>query len=245
MKRVLFAFALCAAILLAACGETFADSASIISACEKHAAKQTYSAKFRLNMTFENGQHTLVFSQGSYTADLSGGTPYVKVSASQNYLSNPSAVEGVYENGVYRVYDPYAGEEAGVSEYELSKTEFFGQILFMQPSVPDDKYIKSSKAVKTAVGEGVCYELKDATELLLPLLGESIYDLALIKKPKRELTEALSASLTLVPSETGVYSMTLNFSLRLADTPPYVPGGGDLQEDYTLYVDAEYTVTYE
>ena len=245
MKRVLFAFALCAAILLAACSETFADSTSVVSACEKHAEKRSYTAKFRLNMTFENGQHTLVFSQGSYTADLSGTAPYVKVNASQNYLSTPSAMEGVYENGVYRVYDPYAGDDAEVTEYVLNENEFFGQILFMQPTVPEDKYIKSSKAVNTAVGEGVCYELKDATELLFPLLGESIYDLALLKKPKRELTEVLSASLTLIPSETGVYSMTLNFSLRLADTPPYVPGGGDLQEDYTLYVSTEYTVTYE
>lgn len=235
MRRRLTALAVILALALCACGGRNADYSALIKACDKHAQKESFTASYRLNMTFEDGANTLLFSQGTYHAELGGGAPYVKVKASQNYLGTPSAVDAEYKDGVYSA----TGEE-------ITKENFFGQLLFVQPFVPDEKYIKSSKAVSSGGGSGVVFELKDPYDLLFPLIGEDIYDLARIYKPRKELTSISSAYITLIPSADGsAASMTVNFVLRVADTPPYVPGGGDMQDAYTLDIKTEYTVSFE
>ena len=235
MKRFVSALALMLAISLCACGGRNADYSALIKACEKHAQKESFTASYRLNMTFEDGANTLLFSQGTYHAELGGGAPYVTVKASQNYLGTPSAVDAEYKDGVYSA----TGEA-------ITKENFFGQLLFVQPFVPDAKFIKSAKAVSSGGGDGVIFELKNAYDLLFPLIGEDIYDLARIYKPRRELTSISSAYITLIPASDGsAASMTVNFVLRVADTPPYIPGGGDAQDDYTLDIKTEYTVSFE
>ena len=235
MKRFVSALALMLAISLCACGGRNADYSALIKACEKHAQKESFTASYRLNMTFEDGANTLLFSQGTYHAELGGGAPYVTVKASQNYLGTPSAVDAEYKDGVYSA----TGEA-------ITKENFFGQLLFVQPFVPDAKVIKSAKAVSSGGGDGVIFELKNAYDLLFPLIGEDIYDLARIYKPRRELTSISSAYITLIPASDGsAASMTVNFVLRVADTPPYIPGGGDAQDDYTLDIKTEYTVSFE
>ncbi len=235
MKRFVSALALMLAISLCACGGRNADYSALIKACEKHAQKESFTASYRLNMTFEDGANTLLFSQGTYHAELGGGAPYVTVKASQNYLGTPSAVDAEYKDGVYSA----TGEA-------ITKENFFGQLLFVQPFVPDARFIKSAKAVSSGGGDGVIFELKNAYDLLFPLIGEDIYDLARIYKPRRELTSISSAYITLIPASDGsAASMTVNFVLRVADTPPYVPGGGDAQDDYTLDIKTEYTVSFE
>lgn len=235
MKRFVSALALMLALALCACGGRNADYSALIKACEKHAQKESFTASYRLNMTFEDGANTLLFSQGTYHAELGGGAPYVTVKASQNYLGTPSTVDAEYKDGVYSA----TGEA-------ITKENFFGQLLFVQPFVPDSRFIKSAKAVSSGGGDGVIFELKNAYELLFPLIGEDIYDLARIYKPRRELTSISSAYITLIPASDGsAASMTVNFVLRVADTPPYVPGGGDAQDDYTLDIKTEYTVSFE
>ena len=235
MKRRLTALAMVLALILCACVSADADYTALYSACANHAQKTAFSASYRLNMTFEDGANTLLFSQGTYDADFSKDPPYVKVKASQNYLGTPSAVDAEYKDGVYSATGEAIPEE-----------NFFGQLLFVQPFVPEEKYIISAKAVSSGNGSGVIFELKDAYGLLFPLIGEDIYDLARIYKPRKELTEISSAYITLIPSSDGsVASMTVNFMLRVADTPPYVPGGGDAQDAYTLDIKTEYTVNFE
>ena len=54
-----------------------------------------------------------------------------------------------------------------------------------------------------------------------------------------------SASMSVPMTTGGIAGMTLNFKLILADTPPYVPGGADRQEDYTFEIAVEYTASFE
>ena len=244
MKRV-FAF-LCAlaALFTWSCGGSSVNLDALRESCAFHAQKTGYTAKFRLNMTFENGENTLLFSQGSYDVVYENGAPRVTARASQNYLSAPSAMEGIYSGGIYRVTRP--GSDGSEGEIEMAPERFFGQLTYLQPFVPDEKYIKSVKEVQTGIGAGVTLTLKDAFDLLYPTLGDGVYELAKINQPKYELAELFDAELTLVPSdEGGIASMTLVFTLRVADTPPYVPGGGDRQDLYTLDIRTEYTVSFE
>lgn len=234
MKRAFsFLLALLAAALCA-CSAPNAEYGGIAAACEKHAGAHDVKAKFRLNMTFEDGAYTLLFSQGNYEAEL-GDDVYVSVKASQNYLGRPSALEAEYKDGVYSA----TGET-------VAPSDFFGQLLFVQPFVPDEKFISSVREVSTGSGTGAVFALRDAFDLLFPLLGEDIYEIAMIKKPRRELASVSGAELTVIPGGTsGVAAMTLNFTLTLADTPPYVPGGADRQDDYMIDIKVEYTVSFE
>ncbi|MBQ6043203.1 MAG: hypothetical protein IJL41_03575 [Clostridia bacterium] len=235
MKRItvmLLVFALLFA--LGACSAD-ADYGEARISCAAQAQKADFSARFRLNMTFEQGTYTLLFSQGEYTARRGEDGVYVRVKASQNYLGGPSALDTEYKDGVY-----------GATGEEMTESEFFGQLLFLQPFVPDEKYINSVKEVSTGSGKGYTFELRDATDLLFPFLGESIYSVAMLDKPRRDLTDIRSAYLTLIPDPSGgIAGMTLNFRLVLADTPPYVPGGADRQEDYTFEIAVEYTASFE
>ena len=234
MKRVTVLL-LVSVLLLALCAcSADADYTGVRACCAAQAEKTSFTAAFRLNMTFENGTYTLLFSQGEYSASRGANGAYVSVKASQNYLGEPSALDAEYKDGVY-----------GATGEEMTESEFFGQLLFLQPFVPEDKYISSVKEVSTGSGKGYVFELQDATGLLFPFLGESIYSVALLDKPRRDLTNIHSATLTLIPDPSGgIAGMTLNFKLILADTPPYVPGGADRQEDYTFEIAVEYTASF-
>ncbi len=236
MKRFIRTIALIAAAALALCACTApaAEYGHVTSACAAHAQKDAFSAAFRLNITFENGTHTLLFSQGNYEASTENGV-YVRVKAAQNYLGEPSSLDAEYKDGVY-----------GATGEQMTPDRFFGQLLFAQPFVPESAYIASVKEASTGSGRGVVFELKDATGLLFPYLGESIYSAAMINKPRPELTAVKDGVLTLVPGpDGGIAFMTLNFKLILADTPPYVPGGADNQDEYTLELSVEYAVSFE
>jgi hypothetical protein len=133
------------------------------------------------------------------------------------------------------------------SDEEMTADEFFGRIIYVKPFIPSSGYIEGIDDISTAAGKGYKVYLKNAGDVLYPLIGNGIYSLAMIKSPQYDLMNIKEANISYTIDENSgkITTMTMSFILYLYDTPPYIPNGGKTNlEDYTLDIRVNYTVSY-
>lgn len=227
-------------ILLCACSESidYQATADIRQKCIDFDKKISYEASFRLNMTFSDENATLLFAQGNYTADFSSGSAVVNATMSQVALGSASAVTVNYAEGKA---ETVTGSDRMTEE--IAEDEFFGRIIYTKPFIPNDESISSTEMISTALGKGCKAQIKSAEGILFRLVGEGIYSLAGVTKPKKDMTEIYDGEITYIYGESGITNMTVSFVLHLVQTPPYVPNGMEPEYDY-IDIKVDFTVNY-
>lgn len=244
MKRFAFltlALLLCLSSLVSCGSELDEDALSSLRSSAENWEKDEYSADFCLNMRAKGLEKVLFFSQGNYgvTNSESGKKLDAKMSIVSLGLSAESTAS--WENGV--MTSVTAGTEV---KSEMTENELFGTMIYVKPFVPDDKYISGCEKLTTGAGSGVAVKLKNAVDILYPLLGEDVFDLASIYKPRCDMTKAENAEIIYTLNGGVITGMKISFTLKVYDTPPYVPGGNDPDpEDYALKIEVSFNVEYK
>ncbi len=236
-------------VLLFACGKKYdygADEsviAEISASCGGVSNSAGYEGAFRLNLEFSDQNATLMFAQGSYKADFTDNAPRVEASMTQTVLGASSGVKVSYADGMCAT--TANGE---TTETAMTPEEFFGRIIYMKPFVPGAEYIQGIDSVTSAGGNGYKIYLKNAEDVLFPLIGEGIYTLAMINNPQYDLTNIQNASVLYIIDENTkkITNLTAAFTLFIYDTPPYVPNGKKAKlSDYTLDIRVTYNVSFK
>lgn len=250
MKR-LIPLILALAFLFSSCGTKYDHNADeniisqIKSSFDFFDGDTAYSATFRLNVLLEDSRETFMFAQGNY--DVSPPAPGEKTQSvssvlAQTLLGAPYGVKAEYKNGVLSTTI-----DGSVTNESLDEKDFFTQIIYVKPFLPENTniYIKGIDDLVTASGKGYAVFLKNAGEILFPLIGEDIYTLATFKNPKRGDMAVTDAKMTFVFDGGELSGMTVIFTLTLYDTPPYVPNGGGVdKDDYKLTLLVDYSVLF-
>ncbi len=202
------------------------------SSAKAWSGKDAYSADFCLNMQADGLEYTLLFAQGSYNVGIGENGRRLDVKMSQVSLGSTADITSVWENGV--MTNVVSGTEV---KSEMTEEELFSSIIYAKPFVPDDKYISSSEKLTTGAGSGCKITLKDASDVLFPLIGNDIFDLASIYKPRYDMTKVTDAEIIYTVENDVITGMKISFTLKIYDTPPYVPGSPEPDaEDYALEI---------
>ena len=252
MKRFL-AVLLLAVTLLSACGGShdYGVDGKIITeiqtACEKLTSLSAYKARlFVLEMKFSREDAILMSAQGSYEAEFTGQTPYVSSTFSRKVLGNSSGVKVLYRNGVSTTT---VGDNDNEKVYKdkLTPEEFFGNIIYVKPFVPDNKYIKGIDKLESTEGKGYKVYLDKAEDVLYPLIGDDIYETAMINNPKYDMMNIQKAYISYIIDESSgrIKDFVMSFTLNIYDTPPYYPGKKPNYEDYKLDIRVSFRVVFE
>lgn len=248
MKKPAVSFLLAVLLCFVSCGKSYdygADEAvikKISDGCGYVSLSTSYNALFRLNMLFSEDDTTLMFAQGNYSAYFTEKFPNVTASMTQTVLGTHSAVQVSYKDGICTTTT-----DDVPSDEEMTADEFFGRIIYVKPFIPGFEYIEGIDEISTAAGNGYKVYLKNAEDVLYPLIGNGIYSLAMIKSPQYDLMNIKDANISYTIDENSgeVTTMTILFTLYIYDTPPYVPNGGEVNlEDYTLDIKVDYTVIF-
>lgn len=230
MKLRLCCLALCLALTLAACAGS-ADCTAVSEALDNAPAERT--GKFVLNVRFGDELTTLLFSMGDYTADSSS----LSAKLTQTVLGTASAVTLEYADGVCAVTT-----DGETTSSERAADELLTTLPYTRPFLPPD-----IADVKTSSdGSGTLYTVEsrgDDSEKLFSLFGDGIYAMSLIKTPRKEKMHCENAVYTYRVSDGAVTYFGLSFTMYLYDTPPYVPGVAQNEDDYTLELFVDFNVT--
>ena len=225
------------------CGEEQKDEEALSllrSSSEKWKEKDGYSSDFCMNMQAEGLDYTLLFAQGSYT--VTSGKDFKRLDSKMSLVSLGSAAEvtSIWEDGV--MTSVVAGNEV---ESEMTEDEVFSSMTYVKPFLPDEKYISSCERLTTGAGSGCRVKLKNAVDILFPLVGNDIFELASIYSPRYDMTKITDAEIIYTIDGEDITGMKITFTLTLYDTPPYVPGGDKPDaEEYSLTVKVSGNMEY-
>lgn len=243
MKKIAAFILVVSLLLVCSCGAGIDEEglALLRDSANAWSNKTDYSASFCLNMTVDGLEYTLLFAQGSYTVTSSDGNAKLDAKMSQVSLGASAEITASWENGV--MTSVCSGTEI---KTEMTESELFSSITYIRPFVPDDKYVESCESLMTGAGSGYDMKLKDAVDVLFPLVGGDIFQLASIYKPRYDMTKVKDAAIIYTTDGSNITGMKISFVLKVYDTPPYVPGGDEPDpDDYALEIEVSFNVEYK
>ena len=229
------------ALLIGGCGSG-GDYSAVRSAVEHNNSQSRYKASFVTELTLEGGTVTLLFMQGSYSADRD--KEILHSSCVEVYMGTSSTLVEMYSDGY--VYTEHNGEKI---KYRSEPQDIFGYMHFARPISFNASDINRLSVSSNASGNLYRYTVKgDYRQQLLDIIGDGIYGLARINKPQTDKTGfgeiRVEDTLTEEDGQLVLASRQMTFLMYLYDTPPYTPGYTPPEKDYMLEVTVRIKVSY-
>ena len=241
MKR--FLLIILAIAVTAFCGCSDGQSAETVSAAndmnsaiEKANNETKLAGAYTLSITFDKGA-VLYHAQGDVAWDREAKTAYAGFD--QTYLGASAVMRNYYNDGkMISVADGEAAESKRDSAELFSKFPYF--LLPMHDNKCGDITVGQNSS-----GTSYTFERNDARELFDVLVGGDIYSLVYsIKNPQPEKTEYGNVECVYTVSDGKIVSCRYEFDVKLFDTPAYIPGYSQPEDEYTIDLHINAKVTY-
>lgn len=216
-------------LLLSSCASVPYDG--VFAASQATRDLQKYSANYYIEVTLADGSITLLYLNGSYSVDREKGL--VMRDSSQTYLG-----DAWHETEYYDGEMLYNAE--GDDRYKLacSLGEVLQQSVYaLAPVIPEEKVFHLSASDNSA-GRMYRFEARDMSQFQFDTVGDSIYTLAALRKPQKELTEYTDVRCEYTVGEVDgtecLSTWQIEYGMSLFDTPPYAAGTKQDIDDYRL-----------
>ena len=230
MKKIV-SILLLLSLLLCGCGEgnrtvEKEDVESFNHAVENLNSQKRNSGNYLLEITFGD-MTVLYYASGEVAWDREAETAFAEFK--QTYLGASTEMENYFSKGKM-----VSIEDGNLLETERESSKVFE----MFPYFTHFSYNDSCKGLKKGTnskGETVSFSRSDTKDIFSKVLGENIYDLVtVLKKPQRDKIEYSDTECVYTFSEGNIISCRYDFDVKLFDTPAYVPGHSQSEEEYTL-----------
>ena len=242
MKIKLITLILALSCLLCACvggGETVnneENAKKLNTAIESTNGESRVAGEYMLEVTFGEGT-TLYYAMGDVSWDSKSLLAYAEFD--QTYLAVSSRVKNYFANGKMISVD--GGETI---ESKRESTELFSKFPYANIA-PYGKSCGDIKVGSNSVGTTYTFTVTNAKSLSNTIIGEDIYTIAkVLKKPQPEKTQYGDIKCVFTVKDEKIVSCRYEYSLKLFDTPPYVPGYSVPESEYTLDVKIVAKITY-
>ncbi len=242
MKKALICILLALCSVICACGgegekaDNEANAKVLNAAIQAVNDETRLSGEYMLEVTFGEGT-TLYYAMGDVAWDRSALTAYAEFD--QAYLAASSSVKNYYSNGKMISVD---GGEA--IESERKSEELFAKFPYSEIS-PYGKNCGDIKVGSNSIGTTYTFTVGNAKALSNTIIGEDIYTIAkVLKKPQPEKTQYGDIKCIFTVSDERIVSCRYEYTLKLFDTPAYIPGYSVPESEYTLDVKVVAKISY-
>lgn len=230
MKRTLILI-LCLTFCLPLASCAHVDYALLNEAAQATHALEKYSADYYIEVSLSDGSVNLLYLNGSYSIDKAN--KLLTRDSSQTYLG-----DAWHETEQYDGEALYNAE--GDDKYRVVCTfeQVLEQTVYATVPVIDQSNISRLSVSQNASGTLYKFTAKDMAEYEFNTVGDSIYTLAALRKPQKDLTQYsdLDCEYTVGVSgdEQYVTGWQVSYRISLFDTPPYAAGTKQDINDYRL-----------
>lgn len=226
--RKLICVLLTLSLFLASCGESeaaYPEAANAVnSVVDSVNAESRLSGEYMLEISFGEGG-VLYYAIGDVAWDRTDQTIFADFD--QTYLGISSKMENYYSNGKM-----VSVEDGSAMTVERDASAYLTKFPYFSVPKPENDSVAVGSNTK---GDTYTFKISDSKSLSEALVGDDIYSLVnVIKKPQKELTEYGEASCVYTVSEGKLVSCRYEFDIKLFDTPAYIPGSSQLEEEYTI-----------
>ena len=241
MKRFLLIILALAVTVFCGCSdeqsdETVSAANDMNSAIEKANNETKLDGEYTLSLTFDKGK-VLYHAQGDVAWDRAEKTAYAGFD--QTYLGASVVMRNYYSDGKMI---SVADGESQVSDRKSS--ELFSKFPYFSLPKYDDSCGKITVGQNSA-GTSYTFERSDAKQLFDVLVGGDIYSLVYsIKNPQPEKTEYGNVECVYTVSDGKIVSCRYEFDVKLFDTPTYIPGYSQSEDEYTIDLHITAKITY-
>ena len=243
MKIKLMTLLIALSCLLCACagGEEAVNNQEnakkLNAAIENINGESRVSGEYMLEVTFGEGT-TLYYAMGDVAWDKKSLLAYTEFD--QTYLAASSRVKNYFSNG--KMISVAGGETI---ESERESDELFSKFPYAS-ILPHGKDCGDIKVGSNSIGTTYTFTVTNAKSLSNTIIGEDIYTIAkVLKKPQPEKTQYGDIKCIFTVKDEKIVSCRYEYSLKLFDTPPYVPGYSVPESEYTLDVKIVAKITYK
>ncbi len=241
MKRFLLIILAIAVTVFCGCSdeqseETVSAANDMNSAVERANNETKLDGAYTLSITFDKGA-VLYHAQGDIAWNREAKTAYAAFD--QTYLGASVVMRNYYSDGkMISISDGEAAETSRDSAELFSKFPYF--------SLPmHDNKCGHITVGQNSVGMSYTFERSDAKAIFDLLVGGDIYSLVYsIKNPQPEKTEYGNVECVYTVSEGKIVSCRYEFDVKLFDTPSYIPGYSQPEDEYTIDLHINAKVTY-
>ncbi|MBQ5837985.1 MAG: hypothetical protein IIW39_04855 [Clostridia bacterium] len=240
MKKCLLTCLLALSVLISGCADSGNTSDKLISelngAIGSVNSEDRASGEYLIEITVSGV--TLYYASGDIAFDRKADVAHNEFTSSymgnsvvsQNYYSNGKlvSVEGTNSNVLDRTSEQIMGKFPYAKLLEL-------------PDEVSDVTEKSS-----SVGRTVELTRQDTAKIFETVVGDGIYSLAtVIKKPQTDKTQFGDTKCTYTVKDGRAVGCRYEFTVKLFDTPAYVPGYSVPESEYTLELSVVAKVNYD
>ena len=180
---------------------------------------------------------TIYYAKGNVAFDRSENAAYNGFS--QTYMGQSSAAQNYFADGKL-----VSVEKAGVTSFDRTNEQIMGKFPYSKLHALPDRvsgfFEKSSSVGKT-------YELvrDDTATICDSVIGKDMYNLvSVIKKPQHDKTQYSDTKCVYTVKDGRVVGCRYEFTVKLFDTPAYVPGYSVPESDYTVDINVVAKVNY-
>lgn len=240
MKKLLIAFLALSLLLCACASEEKANPEEISelsSAIEKTNSENRFSGQYLIEIGFGAGV-TLYYAMGDIACDRS--EKQASLSFSQTYLGVSAKVENYIKNGV-----AVTVEDGDAEKTELDTDVLLSKFPYSRIFGYDDT-CKSLKSAQSSLGKTFTAVRSNTKQICDSVIGDDIYSLAeVIKQPQRDKTEYSETTCIYTVKDGRVVGCRYEFTVKLYDTPAYVPGYSVPENEYTLELKVSAKISYD
>lgn len=237
--RRLAVLALAAVLLLCACGENTQPIAGEIErAVGALAAKTAFGGDYLLEISVSGeSKTTLYYAKGVFGRDSAAKTAYT--SFDQSWFGMSAVSENYYSDG--RIVSINDGE---VITAEREPDDVFLKFPYSAPEGYGSS-CRGLSAEPNTRGKAVMFTRGGSSEFCESVVGGDLYTLAyVIKDPQPEKTVYGDVKCIYTLSGGELISAGYEFDVTLFDTPSYVPGYSQPEEDYSIKLHVVAKVNY-
>ncbi len=205
-------------------------------AIESVNAEERVSGEYMIEITVSGV--TLYYAKGDIAFDRQTNVAFNDFT--QTYMSVSSVAKNFYSNGKL-----ISVEKGNVTEFDRTSEQILGKFPYCKLlKLPEN--ISGVTEKSSSVGRTVELVRKDTSVICESVVGKDIHNLAsVIKKPQPDKTQYSDTKCVYTVKDGRVVGCRYEFTVKLFDTPAYVPGYSVPESEYTVDLDIVAKVNYD
>ncbi len=240
MKKCFISCLLALSLLLCGCADSGSTNGELLTelnqAIESVNAEALVSGGYMIEITVSGV--TLYYAKGNIAFDRISNTAYNDFT--QAYMGNSVVSQNYFANGKL-----VSVEKGNATSFDRTAEQIMGKFPYSKLlTLPEN--ISGVTEKSSSVGRTVELVRTDTDVICDSVVGKDIYTLvSVIKKPQPDKTQYSDTNCIYTVKDGRVVGCRYEFTVKLFDTPAYVPGYSVPESEYTVDLAVVAKVNYE